>query len=406
LASPYRLFSDNQEPLDRITEANDFDLLVYDLFADVLKFGNAVLKVRFDPKRGGIIERIDPRYWFPVVSPDDAKNVLAHCICYNFSQYEDHIQRHYLRVEIHKPGTIENRLFRLDAGAAITSELPPSALERYGGMKSEVKTGLDDFLIIPVAGLLSSDGVFGLDDYAGIEALVAELEKRLIRTSRTLDKFSDPNLIYPIKSEPMGGWRDPATGERVSISDIPPVEIGGGRLDYFVAGDEDFLIPYLPQYLTWDASLQNNFAQIEEIKSELMALGEISPALLGDVKNGLAESGSALKRLAIPTLAKVARLRARTKRPILHALRLCASLEVAGRFPGSEELQNLSIEWRSALPADPVEAADVESKRKVAGLTSTRSALARLDPDATEADLDWEEAKIAEETREASYNFV
>ncbi|MCP1391367.1 MAG: hypothetical protein J5I35_01240, partial [Methanothrix harundinacea] len=49
LASPYRLFADNQDVLDRITEANDLDILVYDLFADVLRFGNGVLKVRFDP---------------------------------------------------------------------------------------------------------------------------------------------------------------------------------------------------------------------------------------------------------------------------------------------------------------------------------------------------------------------
>lgn len=405
LASPYRLFADNQTTLDRITEANDLDLLVYDLFADVLKFGNAVLKVRFDPKRGGIIERIDPRYWFPVVSPDDSKNVLAHCICYNFSQYEDHIERGYLRVEEHRPGSITNRLFRLDNGAAITSEIPISALERYSGMQSEVKTGVpDDFLIIPVAGLLSSDGVFGLDDYAGIEGQVRELEKRLIRTSRTLDKFSDPNLLWPRASE---DYIDPLTGEEIEPTEI---DLGGGRYIIYPMGTGDpnsgGFYPHLPQYLTWDASLQNNFAQIEEIKSQLLALGEISPALLGDTKNGLAESGSALKRLAIPTLGKVARLRARVKRPLLHALRLCARLETVSRYPGSEELKNLTIEWRSALPPDPLEAADIEAKRKTAGLTSTRSALARLDPDASDEDLDWEESKISEERRDESYQFV
>ncbi len=162
----------------------------------------------------------------------------------------------------------------------------------------------------------------------------------------------------------------------------------------------------LPSYLTWDANLAANFAQIEEIKSQLMALGEISPALLGDVKNGLAESGSALKRLAIPSLAKVGRLRARAKRPLLEALRLCAALEVAGRFPGASELEgeNLTVEWRSALPPDPLEAAQIEQLRKTAGLTSTRSALARLDPDASDEDLDWEESKISEENE--SYQFV
>ena len=406
LASPLRLFADNQAVLDRIAEANDLDLLVYDLFADILRFGNAVLKVRFDPRRGGIVERIDPRYWFPVVSPDDGRDVQAHCICYNFSQYEDHIQRGYLRVEIHKPGSIENRLFRLDSGAAITSELPISALERYSGMPSEVRTGVDDFLVVPLSGLLSSDGVFGLDDYGGIEGLVRELEKRLIRTSRTLDKFADPNIVLPIENfsvnpdtnEPY--LMNPWTGNPI----FEELDIGGGR--YIVSEVGETGTRPLPQYLTWDASLQNNFSQIEEIKAELMALGEISPALLGDVKSGLAESGSALKRLAIPTLAKVARLRARVKRPLLEALRLCARLEAISRWPGAGELQNLTIEWGSALPEDRLEAAQIEQLRKTAGLTSTRSALARLDPDASDEDLDWETAQISEERRDESYQFV
>lgn len=389
LASPLRLFADNQEVLDRIAEANDVDLLVYDVFCDILKFGNAVLKVRFDPRRGGIIERIDPRYWFPVVSPDDGRDVQAHCICYSFSQYEDHIERGYLRVEIHRPGSIQNRLFRLDSGAKITSELPPSALERYGGLPGEIKTGIDVPLIVPLAGLLSSGGVFGLDDYGGIEGLVRELEKRLIRTSKTLDKFSDPNI-----SGPEGVLEiNPDTGRA-------EIEMGGGRYFSIAEGDPT------PQFMVWDASLQSNFSQIEEIKSELMALGEISPALLGDTKNGLAESGSALKRLALPTLAKVARLRMKAKRPILRSLELCARLEAVSRFPGAGELQNLTIEWRSALPPDPVESATVEATRKNSNLTSTRSALARLDPDTSEKDLDWEEAKIAEEKAADALNFV
>lgn len=388
LASPARFFSDNQEALDRIAEANGLDLLVYDIFCDILKFGNAVLKVRFDPKRGGIIERIDPRYWFPVVSPDDGREVLAHCICYNFSQYEDHILRHYLRVEAHRRGRIENRLFRLDSGQRITGELPPSALERYSGMGSEVKTGIDDFLIVPLSSLSSSGCVFGLDDYKNFEGLVAELSARVTLISSTLTKFSEPDMYGP----PSATEVNPDTGKEILD--------GGSR--YFNVHEGQTV----PGFLTWDASMSANFSQIEEVKAELMALAEISPALLGDVKNGLAESGSALKRLAIPTLAKVGRLRARARRPILEALRLCAALEVAGRFAGSSKLENLSVEWRSALPTDPVEAATVEATRKNANLTSTRSSLARLDPDATEKDLDWEEAKINEEKAADALTFV
>ncbi len=406
LASPLRLFADNQATIDRIAEAADFDLLIYDIFLDISRYGNAVLKVRFDPGRGGIVERIDPRYWFPVVSPDDARAVEAHVLAYDFSQFEDHVERRYLRVEEHRPGSIRNRLFRLDTGGKIVSEMPPAALERYSGMEAEEATGVSDFLIVPLAGLLRSDGVFGLDDFRGIEELVREIELRLSHVSSTLEKFSDPNMAGP---ESIVGI-DPDTGEvipnviwsegRRVPNPAATVTLGGGV--YFPVGEGE----PIPAYLTWDASLASNFSQIEEIKSELMAVAEISPALLGDTKNGLAESGSALKRLAIPTLAKVARLRMRARRPILQALRLVAELEVASRWPGAELLENLSIEWRSGLPADPVEAAQVEGARKTTGLTSTYSALARLDPDASDEDLQWELGEIKREKAEDALHFL
>lgn len=340
------------------------------------------------------------------MSPDDARAVKAHVIAYDFSQFEDHIERRYLRAEIHKPGLIQHRLFRLDTGGKIVSELPIAALERYGGMAAEEATGVSDFLIVPLAGLLRSDGVFGLDDFRGIESMVRELELRLSHVSSTLEKFSDPNMAGP---ESIVGI-DPDTGEAVPNeiwvdgrrvpNPAASIAIGGGVYLPVREGEP------IPVYLTWDASLSSNFSQIEEIKSELMAIGEISPALLGDTKNGLAESGSALKRLAIPTLAKVDRLRKRARRPILQALRLVAELEVASRWPGAELLENLTVEWRSGLPADPVEAAQVEGARKTTGLTSTYSALARLDPDASEQDLLWELGEIKKEKAEDALHFL
>lgn len=394
LASPARLFAKDQAVIDRIADENDFDLLIYDLFLDISRYGNAVLKVRFDPGRGGILERIDPRYWFPVVSPDDARAVEAHVLAYDFSQFEDHIERRYLRVEEHRRGSIRHRLFRLDTGGKIVSEMPAAALERYAGLPAEEATGVGDFLVVPLAGLLRSDGVYGLDDFGGIEELVREIELRLSHVSLTLRMFSDPNMAgpegYDVEVNPETGHLDFST----------PLTMGGGR--YFPVREGE--TP--PHYLVWDASLAANFSQIEEAKAELMAIGEISPALLGDVKNGLAESGTALKRLAIPTLAKVDRLRKRARRPILKALSLVAELEVASRWPGASALENLSIEWRSGLPPDPVEAAQVEGARKASGLTSTYSALARLDPDASEEDLLWEAEEIKKEKAEDALHFL
>ncbi|MHC1593958.1 MAG: phage portal protein [Methanotrichaceae archaeon] len=381
--------SDNQEGLlDRILEDNAFQLTLYDLVGDIQRYGNALLKVRFDGRRG-VIERVNPAYWYPVVSPDNAQDIQAHVLAYNFTEYIDHVKKTFLRVEVHHRGRIENKLYDLDSGGRITRALNLGDHPRYADLPPEQETGVDDFLIIPLQNTPRAGGVYGLDDFQNIEGLVRELEKRLIRTSKTLDKFSDPNIAGP---EAILGL-DPETGE-------PTITMGGGLFFPIAEGE-----PY-PRILVWDASLQSNFQQIEEIKSQLMATGEISPALLGDTRNGLAESGSALKRLAIPTLAKVNRLRLRIRGPILHALRLCAELEVAARMPGASELENLSLAWRSSLPADPAEAAGIERTRKDGGLTSTRMALARLDPDATDEDLDREAAAIKDEKAADALTFM
>ena len=67
---------------------------------------------------------------------------------------------------------------------------------------------------------------------------------------------------------------------------------------------------------------------------------------------------------------------------------------------GAEELSNVSIEWRSSLPTDPMEAATIESVRHGAKAASVRSSISRLDPDASEEDLDAEEARIKDEELE------
>lgn len=386
VGQPPKITATEQATIDRIIEDNNFHQLTYDVIGDVLKFGDAVLKVRFDQR--GIIERVNPKFWYPVVAADDGSQVSAHVLAYSWTEFIDHVKTDFLRLEVHKKGQIENRLYEV-SGGVIGKELPLKTLERFSDLQPVQKTGVNDILVVPLHGSLMSNGIFGLSDYHDLEGMVHELEKRLTKTSGTLDKFSNPNISGPDHAFEV----DPDTGE-------PRLTLGDGK--YFAISEGDVI----PQYLTWDASLAANFSQIEEIKSELMAVGEISPALLGDTKNGLAESGSALKRLALPTLAKVNRLRLRIKKPILETLRLCAELEIASRMPDSTKLSNVALVWRSSLPKDPVESAQVEATRRTANLTSTRSALARLDEDATEKDLDAELELINNEKNEEALSFV
>ncbi len=360
VGNPPKITAEDQATIDRITGDNAFEVLVYDLFSDLIAFGDGVLKPRWDGKRG-VISRIDPRHWFPVVNPDDSGTITAHILAWEVPLGDDK----YVKVEVHKPGKIEHRLLKLTSdGKEIKEPVPLATIE---------------FLVVHFSNLKAGDGVFGLDDFKDISDLVEEIERRLIKVSGTLDTFADPWMCGPSGLR----VRDPITGEIVWASDEKYIALNEGESP--------------PEILVWDAQMGATFTQIETLLSQLYVMAELSPAAFGEVKTGLAESGSALKRLMLPTLAKVNRLRLRIKPKLIEVLKTTAELEVASRMSGAETLTNLSLEWRSNLPIDPVEAAKVEATRRGAMATSVRGSLSRLDPDATEEDLDAEEARIKDE---------
>jgi len=375
VGQPPQITAEEQEAVDRITEANSFGLIIYDLIGDLIAFGDSVLKVRWDGKRG-VISRIDPSNWFPVVDPDDVATFEAHVIAWGV----DYEEKRYAKVEIHRHGVIEHKLLQLTEDATeIKQVVELATIPRYEKLQPEEETGVDDFLIIPFHNMKSGDGVFGLNDFKDIEDIVSEIERRLIRVSGTLDTFGDPWMCGPSGLR----VRDPLTGEVVWASDEKYIALNEGETP--------------PQILTWDASLVSVFNEIDALLSQLYVMAELSPAAFGETKSGLAESGSALKRLMLPTLAKVNRLRLRTKQGLIDTLKTCAEMEVASRMGGASELSNISIEWRSSLPSDPVESANIEKTRRDAGVTSRRSSIARLMENATEEDIDNEVSMIEAE---------
>jgi hypothetical protein len=375
VGNPPKITAEEQASLDRITEENAFEIAVYDLFADLIAFGDGVLKPRWDGKRG-IISRIDPRHWFPVVDSDDSGTVTHHVLAWEVPFGDDK----YVKVEVHKPGQIEHRLLKLTSdGKEIKEPVPLATIERYASLKPEEETGVPGFLVFPFSNLKAGNGVFGLDDFKDVFDLVEEIERRLIKVSSTLDVFADPWMCGPSGLR----VRDPLTGEVVWASDEKYIALNEGESP--------------PKILTWDAEMGATFTQIETLLSQLYVMAELSPAAFGETKNGLAESGSALKRLMLPTLAKVNRLRLRIRPKLIEVLKTTAELEVASRMPGSQKLTNVSLEWRSSLPVDPVEAANVEKTKRDAGVTSRRSSISRLMEGASEKDIDAEVASIEEE---------
>lgn len=130
-------------------------------------------------------------------------------------------------------------------------------------------------------------------------------------------------------------------------------------------------------------------------------MSETSAACFSDLKTGFAESGSALKRLLMPTLAKVNRLKIIMEEPLKDVLRTAADIEVASKLSGATKLDNISIDWRSSLPVDMKELVEIETQRVNYRLTSKHSSLKRLNEGASEADIEAELAAIdGEQSRE------
>ena len=111
---------------------------------------------------------------------------------------------------------------------------------------------------------------------------------------------------------------------------------------------------------------------------QLYILSETTAAAFGQLKAGLAELGTALKRLMMAPLAKVNRIRMRLDPALKEVLWLATLLERAQGMTGAVVLENIHIDWKDGLPDDDVELTQNETQRYTAGLTSLESALRRL----------------------------
>lgn len=358
--------SPEQMTIERLIDENGFWDKAYKAAIDMSRYGTAVFKVRYDQQ--AIIEVIPPALWFPVFDPANIDAIVAHVIAWPYG--EDRDRR--LRVEIHTPGLIEMREYATPSG--MIGDRISSTVE---------ETGVDVPLIRPVHNVATSDNPFGADDYTDLDSIIEELEVRIAQISRILDKHSDPNMYGDEtaleKDERTGNW----------------VFRGGGKFFPVSQGG------VIPGYVTWDGQLEAQFRTLDWLMEQFYALSETSPAAFGQLKSGLAESGSALRRLLMAPLAKVNRMRMRLDPALKDVLWMAVQLERAMGRTDVPDIQDISIAWKDGLPDDEAEQTQIAIQRVDAGLLSRRTAIQRLD--GLEGDqLEEELAQIAAEQAQAA----
>ena len=383
--------SKEQEALNEIVNNNNLQTLSYEMSLGASWRGETIYKIRFgqfsdwrDDKKGyAIIEFADPSTFFPELDGDNVRGLKGGV----FGWTKELDRKKYLRLERHRPGLIINELYLMD-GDAIIEKVDLKTFPEYVGLEEQQETGYPGLLFEYVPNLRLDDEFWGLSDYVDMESVFDELNNRISRISRVLDKHESPKLILPPGlmqyDQEKEAWF--VKKEDLEAIEIDPQELGGGA-----AANN------LPRYLTWDAQLEAAFKQIDRILEVAMMMSETSPDVFGLNKGGLAESGRALKFRLIRTLAKINRKKLyfdQALRNVFYAAQYLEAVHAGGPDP---ETIDYRIDWRDGLPEDELEQAQVEQIRTGSKATSSvESSVRRLDR-LKGKDLENELARIQED---------
>jgi hypothetical protein len=358
-----------------------------EVIIDVSALGDGLFKVRRDDEGVILVESQQPEYWYPVVRPNDIRAVQAHVLAWKFSRDErnpDILQRfqgittrkkHYVQLEIHRPGEIETRVHSLDDGA-LADDVTDQFIEEGQRL---IKLDFPEFLLVHVPNKRTSRDYYGTDDYTKLDSIVIEMEDRLAQVSRILDKHADPSVYGPLSALTLNpdtsAWEFKTKG-------------------YIAMNDKDDPVP---GYLAWDGQLEAALGEFNLLFTQLLLISETSPAafgVFGEVPP--VESGIALKRLLRTDLAKAARLQTAFAAAFAQVLRVATALS----DDNVEVPEAFSWMFRDGLPDDPMENSTIAGNSIIGGFMSQLSAIKFLHPTWTDAQVEAEmENVIADELR-------
>lgn len=305
------------DKLDKLLEHQRFDTRLYEAFIDVSRYGNAILKIV-----GKNITAVSPQYWFPIVDKSDLKTIVQHVIAYPITPDKDGKMTE-LYVEIHDIGKIEQRTYSFDSDKSEIGTLLESKIEQ---------TGLQDFAIQVLTNITHSGSVYGVDDYALINSIVAKIMWRLHCIDNVLDKHSDPSLSGPSSA--------------LSYDDkFQKYYLDLGK--YFMRNSTD---DPDTKYITWDGNLDSAYKEIDTLLTQLYTLSEMGQAFMEGGGGGSADSGTALKLRMVSPRIKAERLKSINTATVKSTLSILAHANGIPIDP-----HNLQITWNDGLPDDEVE---------------------------------------------------
>lgn len=362
--------SKTMQAVQRIIETNRFSAIVYEvggLAASYRKDG--LYSIEFDDITKQV--RIYPQpanFWFPVVDQANVKKVKQHIIAWP----ERHGNRWYLRKDVHEPGVVYHFAYELTGivsdpkNSNSIDKTKPGKIRRQVHLSElgldipeQVETRIDRPLIVHCPNWSVDNDIYGVDDYEDLDTLIYELAIMLSRNSMVLAKHTDPNMCGDpscLQQDEKGNYILPVGGA------FFPYQEGSAK----------------PEYLTWDGKLEAAEKQIDRLIELIFYISETSPAAFGMDKVSSTESGTALKKRLMRTIAKVNRKKLYADPAIKDVIEIAQMLDVEWGG-GKYEVERPTIEWADGLPDDPKEEAEIVGMRIKDGTLSQLDAIMMLD---------------------------
>jgi hypothetical protein len=356
----------DQEWVDAFVHENKLDVLFYETALSSSYKGDAVFKLRvgkrnpYDTESTVIAEPLSPNIYFPEL---DQFNVTAQPAKQEVAWLFEKDQKKYVRKEIHESRKITNEVWEMMEGKmALQVSIDILGIK---GLKDIEETKIDQPLLIHFANWKPAGRFFGLSDYYDMDSLFYAINNRFTKVDNILDKHSDPILAVP---EGILDEKGQVRREKLAMIEIPDG----------VSGSKS-----VPQYIVWNASLENAFKEIEKLVEVMFMTSETSPDILG-MGTGQSDSGRALKLKLLRTIAKAARKKLYFHyaiQELIYRAQLLAKawgVKVGGLKLTKEPIKP-EIEWADGLPIDNNEQVEIESTRLADGNTTVTDSIMRLD---------------------------
>ena len=351
---------DNQAWLEDFYFKNQMQTLNFESAMSNSAKGDALYKLRVEDKEI-FVDDINPSIYFPHINPANPKRKPE---TEELAWTEMIGKTKYLIREIHTPGFVITKVHELNDKNEIEIDVDVKKYNEIAGTNyvASVDTGIKRNLLVHVPNYRYSGKYFGVSDYNDINSLLFALNNRITKVDNILDKHSDPILAVPEGILDENG--------RVKKEKLTMIELA----------DKD---TPTPEYIVWNASLENAFKEIDKLVEFLFMFSETSPDVLG-LGKGQAESGRALKMRLLRTIAKKNRKQRYYDQGLKEVFIIAQELSRAKGYtvngvkcPSNPVIP--SLKFADGIVNDTFEDTQIQTMRLESGITTKKRAIMTLD---------------------------